>query len=115
MKPTKPLNTPQEVISVRHLWAGYDGETILEDINLSVEKLDFIGLVGPNGGGKTTLFKVLLGLLPPTRGEVQIMGQSVKITSDVVEIAKKSAPASAYTIPADYKKTDKLSMKGMGR
>jgi zinc transport system ATP-binding protein len=77
MKPQKTTDTPQEVISVRHLWAGYDGETVLEDVNLSVERLDFIGIVGPNGGGKTTLFKVLLGLLPPTRGEVQIMGQSV--------------------------------------
>ncbi len=78
MKHTKTRDTPKEVISVRHLWAGYDGETVLEDVNLSVEKLDFIGIVGPNGGGKTTLFKVLLGLLPPTRGKVQIMGQSVK-------------------------------------
>ena len=69
---------PREVISVRRLWAGYDNEPVLEDINLSVEELDFIGLIGPNGGGKTTLLKVLLGLLPPTRGEVQIMGQSIK-------------------------------------
>jgi len=72
------IETRQEVISVQHLWAGYDGETVLEDINFSVKELDFIGLIGPNGGGKTTLLKVLLGLLPPTRGEVQIMGQSIK-------------------------------------
>jgi len=64
-----------EVISVRHLWAGYDHEIVLEDINLSVRELDFIGLIGPNGGGKTTLIKVLLGLLPPMRGEVHIMGK----------------------------------------
>jgi len=68
----------REMISVRHLWAGYDGETVLEDINLSVKELDFIGLIGPNGGGKTTLFKVLMGLLPPVRGEVRIVGQNVK-------------------------------------
>jgi zinc transport system ATP-binding protein len=67
--------TQPEVISVRHLWAGYDHEIILEDINLSVKELDFIGLVGPNGGGKTTLIKVLLGLLPPMRGEVRVMGK----------------------------------------
>lgn len=67
-----------EVISVRHLWAGYDHEAVLEDINLSVKERDFIGLIGPNGGGKTTLIKVLLGLLPPTRGEARIMGKSVK-------------------------------------
>ncbi|MEY3828258.1 MAG: hypothetical protein RLZZ148_3086 [Cyanobacteriota bacterium] len=39
-----------EVISVCHLWAGYEGENILEDINLSVRELDFVGIIGPNGG-----------------------------------------------------------------
>jgi zinc transport system ATP-binding protein len=67
----------REVISVRHLWAGYEGEQVLEDVNLTVYERDFIGLIGPNGGGKTTLVRVLLGLLPPTRGEVQIMGRPV--------------------------------------
>jgi zinc transport system ATP-binding protein len=65
----------REVISVRHLWAAYDHQPVLEDINLSVKALDFIGIVGPNGGGKTTLFKVILGLLQPMRGEVRIMGE----------------------------------------
>ena len=75
---TETTDTSREVISIRHLWAGYDSEPVLEDINLSVRELDFIGLIGPNGGGKTTLFKVLLGLLPPVRGEVRVMGQSVE-------------------------------------
>jgi zinc transport system ATP-binding protein len=65
------------VISVRHLWAGYDEEAVLEDVNLEVHARDFIGLIGPNGGGKTTLLKVLLGLLPPLRGEVEVMGRPV--------------------------------------
>jgi len=65
----------QEVVSLRHVWAGYDHQAVLEDVNLSVKALDFIGVVGPNGGGKTTLFKVLLGLIPPQRGEVRIMGK----------------------------------------
>lgn len=68
----------EEVISVRNLWAGYDHENVLEDVNLTVYDRDFIGLVGPNGGGKTTLVKVLLGLLEPTRGTVQIKGQPVE-------------------------------------
>jgi zinc transport system ATP-binding protein len=75
---TETTGTRQEAISVQNLWAGYDSEPVLEDINLSVEELDFIGLIGPNGGGKTTLLKVLLGLLPPMRGKVRIMGKSVK-------------------------------------
>ena len=69
---------PREVIAVRGLWAGYNGETVLEDVNLAVYERDFIGLIGPNGGGKTTLLKVLLGLLPPRRGEVRVMGQDVR-------------------------------------
>jgi zinc transport system ATP-binding protein len=71
-------DTPREVISIRHLWASYDNEPVLEDVNLSVKELDFIGLVGPNGGGKTTLLKVLLGLLTPTRGQVRVMGKPIK-------------------------------------
>jgi zinc transport system ATP-binding protein len=60
------------------MWAGYEREPVLEDINLSVYEGDFIGLIGPNGGGKTTLIRVLLGLLPPTRGQVRIMGLPVQ-------------------------------------
>jgi zinc transport system ATP-binding protein len=71
-------DTRREVISLRHVWASYDGQSVLEDVDLSVEALDFIGIVGPNGGGKTTLFKVLLGLVPSTRGEVRIMGERVE-------------------------------------
>jgi len=69
---------PREVISVRNLWAGYGNGPVLEDINLSVKERDFIGLIGPNGGGKTTLLKVLLGLLPPMHGDVRIFGKDVK-------------------------------------
>lgn len=72
------MTNQREVISVRHLWAGYDGQVVLEDINLSVRERDFIGIIGPNGGGKTTLLKVLLGLHPPLRGEVRILGRPVE-------------------------------------
>jgi len=68
----------REVIAIRGLWAGYEQEQVLEDVDLSVYEGDFIGLIGPNGGGKTTLVRVLLGLLPPTHGEVRIMGQPVR-------------------------------------
>ena len=68
----------QEIITIRHLWAGYEHEQVLEDINLTIYTGDFIGLIGPNGGGKTTLIKVLLGLLSPMRGEIRILGGSVR-------------------------------------
>ncbi len=66
-----------EVITLRHVWAGYGSTPVLKDINLVVNELDFIGLIGPNGGGKTTLLKVLLGLISPEKGEVKIMGRPV--------------------------------------
>jgi hypothetical protein len=69
---------PREVIAIRHMWAGYGSEEVLEDVNLSVYEGDFVGLIGPNGGGKTTLLRVLLGLLPPMRGEVRVLGRPVK-------------------------------------
>jgi zinc transport system ATP-binding protein len=70
--------TMQDIISIRDLWAGYGGETILEAIDLTVRELDFIGIIGPNGGGKTTLLKVLLGLIEPLQGEVRILGKNAR-------------------------------------
>ncbi len=71
------MNTQQPVIEMKDVWVSYDTQTVLEGINLTVNETDFIGLIGPNGGGKTTLLKTLLGLLHPNRGEVRIMGKSV--------------------------------------
>lgn len=50
--------------------AGYNNESILKGITLEVHQHDFIGIIGPNGGGKTTLLKVMLGLLNPRKGSV---------------------------------------------
>lgn len=65
----------KEALTINDLYAGYNGESILEGINLTVRAKDYIGIVGPNGGGKTTLLKVLLGLLKPRRGTVQVLGK----------------------------------------
>lgn len=51
--------------------AGYADEIILKDISLTVNPEDFIGVIGPNGGGKTTLVKIILGLLKPVKGQVR--------------------------------------------
>jgi zinc transport system ATP-binding protein len=70
---------PREAISVRGLWAGYENDPVLEDINLTVYERDYVGLMGPNGGGKTTLIKVILGLLTPSQGEVRLFGEDVRV------------------------------------
>lgn len=58
------------LIEIRNLTVGYGQNIVLRDVNLSINPLDFIGVIGPNGGGKTTLLKALLGLLPPFSGEI---------------------------------------------
>lgn len=69
---------PSPVIQIENLWAGYDHEAVIEDVNLTVYRGDFIGLIGPNGGGKSTLLKVILGIVPPLRGKISILGKSVQ-------------------------------------
>lgn len=58
------------IIKIENLSAGYENKTVLHDINLEVSEKDFLGIIGPNGGGKTTLMKVILGLLKPTEGKI---------------------------------------------
>ena len=62
------------IVSIKGLWVCRAGHAVLEDINLELEAADFLGLIGPNGGGKSTLLKVLLGLIKPDRGEIRIFG-----------------------------------------
>ena len=71
-------NGNQPVVDIRGVWAGYNGTTALEDINLQVAQGEIMGLIGPNGSGKSTLFKVVLGLLKPWRGEVRLFGDSIQ-------------------------------------
>lgn len=58
------------IFEMKSVYVSYDAETVLEDVNLRVCENDFIGVIGPNGGGKTTLLKVILGLLKPYKGSV---------------------------------------------
>ena len=62
------MSTP--LIEIKNLSAGYDNRTVLRNVNLTVYDRDFLGIIGPNGGGKTTLIKCILGLLKPTTGEI---------------------------------------------
>ena len=54
------------LIDIHDLSTGYDGHTVLEDVNLSIYADDFIGIIGPNGGGKTTLVRAILKTIPYT-------------------------------------------------
>lgn len=61
----------EALLSLRGIAAAYDNNTVLHDVDLDVYRNDFLGIIGPNGGGKTTLIKVILGLHPSTAGTIQ--------------------------------------------
>jgi len=58
------------LFEMHSLSASYGALTVLKDVNFVVDESDFIGVIGPNGGGKTTLLKIILGLLKPSAGSI---------------------------------------------
>ncbi|MEB2398310.1 MAG: amino acid ABC transporter ATP-binding protein [Alcaligenaceae bacterium] len=64
-------------LEIVNLKASYGGQTVLEDINMAVEKGETISLIGPSGSGKSTLLRVLTGLLPPISGHVILDGKKI--------------------------------------
>lgn len=61
----------QPIIRIEHLGVAYEGNVALRDVSLNVYEHDFIGIIGPNGGGKTTLVKAVLGLVRPSTGTIR--------------------------------------------
>ena len=63
------------IIEVRDLAFHFDHNPVLSEVNLQVARGDFLAIIGPNGGGKTTLLRLILGLLQPNRGSVRLFGR----------------------------------------
>jgi zinc transport system ATP-binding protein len=72
------------IVEIKNLDFAYGGETVLEDVNLTVRQKDFIAIIGPNGGGKTTLLKLMLGLLKPVAGTIRVDGKSPQEASPCI-------------------------------
>jgi zinc transport system ATP-binding protein len=72
--------TDDAAVSLRDVTFSYGGEPVLEDVNLAVGEREAVCIVGPNGGGKTTLVKLILGLLAPQSGEVRLFGRPPRLT-----------------------------------
>jgi ABC-type Mn2+/Zn2+ transport system ATPase subunit len=66
----------EEVVRLEDVWVHFDGVTAQEEVNFSIKQQDFLVIKGPNGGGKTTLLKVILGLIKPSRGKIRIFGHT---------------------------------------
>lgn len=64
------------IVECRDLCFGYGKSLVLEEVNFAIHRGDSLCVIGPNGGGKSTLVKLILGLIEPVRGSLKILGQS---------------------------------------
>lgn len=87
-------------LECKNLAVGYDGKAVASEINFTVNKGDYLYIVGENGSGKSTLMKTILGLIKPVSGEI-IYGDGVKKTIGYIPQqteAQKDFPASVYEV-----------------
>ncbi|HIP49853.1 MAG TPA: metal ABC transporter ATP-binding protein [Candidatus Pacebacteria bacterium] len=72
------MNKQQIAISVSHVSLSYGSQQILYDVNIDIPKHAIMAVIGPNGSGKTTFIKILLGLIEPNKGNVKVFGAEPK-------------------------------------
>lgn len=73
-----------KILELKSIFAGYNDEVILNDISFEIYDDDFIGIIGPNGGGKTTLLNVILGLIKPFKGELIFYDDHNKVRNNKI-------------------------------
>lgn len=73
-----PVNHSQNIIELKNVSFSYGSFPVLQNISFNIHEGDYLGIVGPNGGGKTTLLKLILGLLNPTQGEIKLFGKRIE-------------------------------------
>ncbi|MBW0014148.1 energy-dependent translational throttle protein EttA [Mycobacterium sp.] len=122
------------VVEVDHLDKGYDGRTLIKDLSFTLPRNGIVGVIGPNGVGKTTLFKTIVGLEQPDSGTVKI-GETVKLSYvdqsrsgidpkktvwevvsdglDYIEVGQNEIPSRAYVSAFGFKGPDQQKPAGV--
>ena len=95
----------EEILHVSNLSVNRSGEEIINDINMSITCGEFVGIVGPNGGGKSTLILTILGLLKPRTGSVNVYGQTPMSKATLGRIGW--VPQAATELPQNLRITVK--------
>lgn len=72
----------QTIIEIHNVSFSYQQETVVKDVSLSIHRGDYLGIIGPNGGGKTTILKLMLGLLEAQQGSVKLFGTDIHQFND---------------------------------
>ena len=66
------------MIEIKNLCKNYDGITVVDDLNLKINKGEVLGFLGPNGAGKSTTMKMVTGFIEPSSGEVNVKNLTIK-------------------------------------
>lgn len=66
------------IVDMQHVFFSYSELSVLEDVNIEIKQKDYLAIIGPNGGGKTTILKLMLGLLKPDKGAIRVFGKLPK-------------------------------------
>lgn len=118
------MNSKTPIIEVEHVTFSYGGPVpALKDINLTIHEGDFVGLIGPNGGGKSTLLKLILGILPLQQGTIKLFGKKIEhfkqwscigYVSQTASHFDKRFPATAREIVAMGRVSSKGLLRSLG-
>jgi zinc transport system ATP-binding protein len=73
-----------KAVEIENLSIKFNENLVLKDINFSIDEKDFVAIIGPNGGGKSTLLKVILGILKPDNGVVKVFGKKPKEARNLI-------------------------------
>ncbi|HSX24358.1 MAG TPA: metal ABC transporter ATP-binding protein [Candidatus Andersenbacteria bacterium] len=86
----------ENIIECKDVCFSYGSTSILHNVDIAVHRGDYLGIVGPNGGGKTTLLKVMLGLLQPQCGSIKLFGTDIHAFKDWYKIGYVPQKATSF-------------------
>ena len=123
-----------EVLNVEHLHKEFDGRVLIDDLSFSLPRNGIVGVIGPNGVGKSTLFKMIVGKEQPTSGELKL-GETVQISYvdqnregidsnktlwevvsdglDYMQVGETEVPSRAYVSAFGFKGSDQQKLAGV--
>lgn len=84
------MSEPREILHIEHLSHSYGKARVLDDVCVTVREGESLCVIGPNGGGKSTLLKIILGLIEPSKGSVRVLGKSPREASPLVGYVPQS-------------------------
>ena len=90
----------KEILSVKNLTFNYSDTEVLRNVNFALEKGDFLGIIGSNGTGKSTLIKLILGMLPYNKGEISVFGKNISDVRSKVGYIPQKANSFNSSFPA---------------